>query len=517
MHSSHISLAALAGALATTAALAFTPVAASAQVAAPPSAGFAAARGIVVDSVHGGNPLVGAIVVVPELRRGSRTNEFGEFLIDSIPPGQYSLVVLDPLLDTLGVSVRSNPETFAAGERKIVDLAVPSSESIVQSLCPAGRLTLGPAALVGFVRDVDTHAPAVGAKVSLVWYEVDMSSLRKAPRVREATVGPTGHYQICGVPEALDGKVQVFFKSISSGEVPIVLQQGLLALRSMSIAGTGLAGPVIAANPDGSVIAGPPTDSTVAAAADTSGRAVAAAVDTQPSAPVRRSYAKITGRVVTMSGKPLANARVNLQGTDAATLTRDDGTFSLDSLPAGTQTIEVRRLGYSPTDAAVELSSRQTHRVEISVADYVPTLQTVRVEAARDRGLREVGFTERQRIGNGYFMDSEQIKDRQALQFSDMMRTIPGISVQSGGAGNGNVITSSRGGMGGCVNFYVDGTSWQQMYPGDLDSFVRPDEVTAVEVYGPSTTPVQFQKAGQSGCSTIVIWTVRRIYRETKP
>ena len=54
---------------------------------------------------------------------------------------------------------------------------------------------------------------------------------------------------------------------------------------------------------------------------------------------------------------------------------------------------------------------------------------------------------------------------------------------------------------------YVDGAQWQQLEPGDLDSFVRPEEVAAIEVYRPvPPTPAQFATPGQN-CAAVVVWT----------
>jgi len=136
----------------------------------------------------------------------------------------------------------------------------------------------------------------------------------------------------------------------------------------------------------------------------------------------------------------------------------------------------------------------------------------MRVTARKEKGLMDVGFSDRKRSGMGYYLDEDQLKLRQTTQFSDMLRTVPGLRVQPAGDGT-NVITSSRDATGGCVTFYVDGSPWQQMTPGDLDTFVRPEEVGALEVYSGSTTPAQFQQPGQSGCTTVVIWTKRRINR----
>jgi hypothetical protein len=143
----------------------------------------------------------------------------------------------------------------------------------------------------------------------------------------------------------------------------------------------------------------------------------------------------------------------------------------------------------------------------------VPVLQAMRVTAQREKGLMDVGFNDRKRSSAGFFMDADALSQRQASQFSDVLRSVPGIRVQP--AGNGQqVVTSSRDPMNGCVNFWVDGAQWQQQFPGDLDTFVRPDEVAAVEVYSSTTVPAQFSTAGGGSCTTVVIWTERRVNRK---
>jgi hypothetical protein len=286
----------------------------------------------------------------------------------------------------------------------------------------------------------------------------------------------------------MSGKLQVFRNGVQTGEVPVALGdssdfKGLLAMRSMSISSTA------------TVVAAAPHDT-----------------GAKP-AMIVRGRARVTGRVVNKYGQPIANARVELQNTGAATKTRANGDFTLDSLPSGTQTLEVRQLGFSPTEVAVELSQNAPQNVTVKMSDYVPVLSAMRVTAQRERGLSDVGFSDRKRSGMGYYLDSDQLKMRQTTQFSDMLRTVPGIRVQPAGDGT-NVITSSRDPTGGCVTFYVDGSPWQQMTPGDLDTYVRPEEVAALEVYNGSTTPPQFQQPGQSGCTTVVIWTERRINRK---
>ena len=461
-------------------------VIASAQTPAPAApAGVASLRGIVTDSLHE-IPLRGALVRVENTTRESVTDSLGRYRIDSVSAGQHRLLVIHPLLDTLGISLVTQPMSFAAGDDKEIFLSVPGNETLVSLLCTAARRALGPAALVGFVRDADTEAAAQGAKVSLLWYESDPLGFKKTPRVREQQIGADGRYRICGLPETMNGKLQVFRGGVQTGEVPVELGgtsgSNLLAMRSMSISST----------------------SQVVASAST---------DTGAKTTIVRGRSRVTGKILNKYGQPIVGARVELQNTGAATKTRANGDFTLDSLPSGTQTLEIRQLGFAPTEVAVELSAANPQNVTVKMTDYVPVLSEMRVTANREHGLSDVGFADRKKSGMGYYLDADQLKTRQTVQFSDMLRTVPGVRVQPGGNGT-NVITSSRNPTGGCVTFYVDGAPWQQMTPGDLDTYVRPEEVAALEVYNGSTTTAQFQQPGLTGCTTVVIWTERRINRK---
>jgi hypothetical protein len=56
------------------------------------------------------------------------------------------------------------------------------------------------------------------------------------------------------------------------------------------------------------------------------------------------------------------------------------------------------------------------------------------------------------------------------------------------------------------VQYYVDDMPWQSTQPGDVNQFVNPNEVVAVEVYQGSNVPAQYSR-GMGGCTTIVLWT----------
>lgn len=437
---------------------------------------LSALQGFVLDSIHDGG-LANAVVIVEGTGRSGITQADGRFRVDSVPMGQHRIMVMHPVLDTLGVVMRTPDPFDFKNAMHTLDLSLPSGERLAAVFCSAAQRQRGPAIMIGFVRDPDTNGPAVGAKVSLVYQTTDIVGRKQPSTVREMPVDSTGLYRICGLPADMSGKVQVYRNGVSSGEVPIAVSRGI-ALRAFSVAAKQVVAEVT--NDSGKV------------------RKVA------------RGTAKVTGKVVDKNGKPLEGARVMLQDGAGVAITKANGEFSLDSLPSGTQALVVRKLGYGPTESAVELSSATPARTTVTMNDFVPTLATVRVEAQVDKGLQSVGYLERKQTGMGQYFDGKQI-NHESMMFSDVMRIATGLRVQPSGDGRTNVITDSRSASNGCVNYVIDNQKWTTMTPGDIDDFVKPNEIVAVEVYHGAGTPPEFQQSGQSSCATIVVWTQAKI------
>ena len=113
--------------------------------------------------------------------------------------------------------------------------------------------------------------------------------------------------------------------------------------------------------------------------------------------------------------------------------------------------------------------------------------------AAVDSDLVRVGYEQRmQTAPPGVFIDSSQI-DRSSRLFSDVFRTAPGVRLSPSGDGRTNVIVNAN--ADGCVQVYVDGAPWQAQTPGDIDDFVNPAKLIAVEFYQPQDRPRQFAQA----------------------
>jgi hypothetical protein len=371
-------------------------------------------------------------------------------------------------------------------------LATPSQQAALSIYCPKEKLVVGPGAVVGRVLDADTDAPDSGAHVMLVWTQLEVGAatgVHRVSRVREARVENDGMFRICGVPTNIQGALHASRGKSTTAEVAIVPQGDVLSLALLHLAA-------------------PDTTPVVASAAPATAPGGAAAPASAVTG-LRRGNAVVSGRVTDLQGRPLSGASVTVDGAASTTNAMSDGSYTLRELPAGTQALVVRKLGFAPTRVAVDLSNRRPWHADVKMRPAPPTLPTVVVEGKRDKGLREVGFSTRQKAGLGHYITEDQIADRQPMQMTDIFTTMPGIHVDY--SSGYPVLTSSRDAMGGCVSYVIDGIPQQMPDPHDFNDFMHPDEVSAIEVYSPSEAPAQFQTGGNSSCEVIVIWTKTKV------
>lgn len=437
---------------------------------APPAKGFGAIAGIVDDSIRR-RPLAGAVVAIIGSSQRTTVDPEGFFRIDSVPPGEVQLAVLHPLLDSLSIVLTSQKIPIAAGRLEEISISTPLLARVRERLCPAGgRITPGTAMLAGRVDGADDDKPMGNAVVSLVYTEPSLGTA--AQRVRTARTRDDGQYVICGLPETLIGTVQASVGTVTSSEIPVALKAEYLVTASFLIGSA------------------PSKDSTV------------------------RGTAVLSGRITDVTGAPIAQAQVAVEGGNAIAVTSTDGSFMLRGLPSGTTSAVVRKIGYSPAFRTVHLRANEPQKLTAVLAEGARTLAAVTVVGKMDAALKSVGFNERRNMGSrSGFMLPDDIEKRKASQFTDLARMLPGFRVNSMGTGAMIEGTRSAGGGGtsGCVNVFVDRVAFEQMSPGDLDSAFPIHTIGALESYASAVdTPQEFRMAGRS-CATIVAWTKMKL------
>ena len=236
-------------------------------------------------------------------------------------------------------------------------------------------------------------------------------------------------------------------------------------------------------------------------------------------------------------------ALVATTGEQVAVATSDDqGYWRLDVPAPGTYYLSARRIGYQPwTSAAVAVRQGDDLTFDFRLRPAATTLSPVEVSAqAMRRYLERAGFYDRQRADFGHFITPEKIEARQAARITDLLTSVPGVTLVRMTTGTvGAFYVELRGsniGDGGVCRprVFVDGVLFakgdsrparpapanaverrveqeaQQLDQGmSLDDIGHPTTIAAIEVYRSATqVPVEFGGTSVGTlCGAIVIWT----------
>lgn len=222
------------------------------------------------------------------------------------------------------------------------------------------------------------------------------------------------------------------------------------------------------------------------------------------------------GRVIDKaSGQPIKEATVEMLNDANRVVQRarsdDDGFVSFQLRQPGAYRVRTSRIGYTTyTSQSITIDLRQTVQVDIPLSTGEVTLDSLTVIGrAAPRRLAELdreGFYDREKMGFGRFMTEEDIRQRMAIQTTEIFRTIPGISVIP--VGNSQYrLAVTRGGDNCSPSVILD--NMPMTTSDDLDDLVKPQDIAGVEVYrGASEVPGRFL-GNRNACGLVVIWTKR--------
>jgi hypothetical protein len=447
------------------------------------AAGQATVRGVVFDSLASA-PLGHAAVQLvaadnPTLfGKTIESDSAGHFEFSDVPAGRYSIGFLHPLLDSLGLEPPVREIAVPGTGIVAVSLAIPSRRRLRSAYCDGKGDD--EATFVGFVRDSRTRAPVPNATVLVQWIEMTIGGrggMTQQVAHRTAQSASNGWFALCDIPRMGIISTLASLAADSSGRIDLDVPQTGVLHRDLYVA-----------------------PSTGAEA-------------------VRR----LTGVVLaTRQKRPIEGAVVSASnGTTARTNER--GEWSLDGVPAGTRSVQVRALGFFPERVVVDAVEGEPG-VVTALSNIREALDTVHITETRvARNARE--FEERRRTGSaGRFLTSEDVLRHHPFQTSDALRQVPGLHIEQD-ATTGERVMSLRD----CrPSVFIDGQFIRDLSADGIDSFVQPDEVAGIEVYAGDLTPVQFRALnadlpaarlsgpagvtpmGASYCGSIVIWTKRR-------
>jgi hypothetical protein len=224
-----------------------------------------------------------------------------------------------------------------------------------------------------------------------------------------------------------------------------------------------------------------------------------------------RSLGTIDGIVSDTNLVPLQGAFVAILGTTIRIGTGPNGRFRITKVPVGEYLLIVKRVGYRPTSAVIDVPATDTLRLAYTLDKVAEELKPV-VVTEKSPSKKMAEFEERRRFGLGQFMNAEEIAARNSVYTTEVLRNFTAINVSpdhSGAITQYFAISKREGGnpqVGACpMQVYVDQVPLPN--PFNLDLLPAPRELGGIEVYsGPSTMPPQFNGYDR-GCGVILIWT----------
>ncbi|HVX41029.1 MAG TPA: carboxypeptidase-like regulatory domain-containing protein [Gemmatimonadaceae bacterium] len=444
--------------------------------------------GTVYDSI-GGRVLSGARVQFAPANGGrmltATSDSAGRYRIAEAPYGPYVVGFFDEALDTLGIENLDRPVSIGSPEQRL-DLATPSPRTVVAGLCGHEAANDSTALVLGHVRDASTTSGISGATVAFEWTEYVLDTKRQlAPHVRsvDVTTRDAGWFALCGAPTGFALSVRAAHGADSTGALEIALAPRAVAHFTFYVG--------------------------------------AARTDSVPGGTkLLRGDARLSGRVVDERGAPVNGASVAFWDPTRTARTNERGAFVLDSLPAGTRTMEVRAIGFAPSTRVVHLFDHEPAHVELTVTKTVvlPTMES-RADVVYSRGLLEFERHKRTAAG-GYFFRPIELQGTPVQDLRTIVQGAPGVDVRfdpRAADGPGWTVRMTRAStymrIGDGANFgctpiiFLDGR--QSFFSfDDLDALLDPREILGVEVYPRHVeVPSEFVYDINNPCGALVVWT----------
>jgi hypothetical protein len=433
----------------------------------------------VYDSVHA-RPLADAHVVAvgtgerAEVHREATTDSAGRYRIDSLPSGRYVVGFESPLLDSLEVTLSPREANLGSAQSATVDLALPSAAKLRSAVCLGATLPKQTGVIFGHVVSAETESPIAGIVIAMVWHDI---SIDRSKRLRVTTsersdsviTDHDGWYRMCGVPTGAWVSMQVRRDHRSGAVLRTRVDDTLgIAVQHLSF-------------------------STSSETADSAASTLLSGTAT------------LSGIVRGAAGTPVASAEVRVRGTRAEGRTDAEGAFTLRALPAGTQQLEVRQIGYAAEEIPVALHPGMTTTRDVTLRRVV-SLDSMVIVATRPK---YPDFYVHKSAGMGHFLGPEALAKERVSQTSDYFERIPGFQVRRDGSRSLVVSNQGPGALRGecTATVVIDGMRILD-YPPQVND-IHWSDVAAIEAYPASMAAVAPPEYGIGGCGGVVIWTKR--------
>lgn len=136
-------------------------------------------------------------------------------------------------------------------------------------------------------------------------------------------------------------------------------------------------------------------------------------------------------------GSPLSFASVLLTEVSLSTMTAEDGSFRIDSVPEGDHTLRTFRIGYDSISRSVSVQEGDTLRLELWIRSTALIVGELLVEDDSDDAARH---------GVALVLDGRRLRQRMGSTVAETIDHEPGISMRSMGAAPARPVLRGIGG-----------------------------------------------------------------------
>ena len=144
---------------------------------------------------------------------------------------------------------------------------------------------------------------------------------------------------------------------------------------------------------------------------------------------------RITGRIVdAKSGQGIAAAGVQVVGTTIGAQSGVDGRYTIARVPAGTVTLQVRRIGYGPkTVTGILVPANGSLEQDITLTSAELQLAAVSVTATKEKGTVNEALNQQKNATNAVnAITAEQIARSPDSDAAQAAQRVSGVTVQDG-------------------------------------------------------------------------------------
>jgi hypothetical protein len=420
--------------------------------------------------------------------RTTRTDPRGKFSFDKVPQGEHQLTLSSAAIDTLGFGTLGATANVVAGKRTEIHITTPSLRTMWNRNClKFNTIGIDSGIVWGTVRDAATQNTLSEAAATFHWYDLragDTPGIFIREVDEQAHTNADGVYFACGLPSDVAIGSEGITKNAASGRIDYAL-----GARRMQRLDLTVSTEMVVVD-------------TVPASAPVNDFAPPRSVIDSGKSSASRGTANVRGRVLDEDNKPVANALIAIVNLDSAVRSDASGQFRIAGVAAGTQLLNVRRVGSPPVNNVVHLRPGQTTDVDV-VMSSVNTLTTVNVRAARSWSKLRTDFEQRKKNAFARVIEGD-IFDKRA----DMYSVLDNVArLRMTRSGFGLDIKIKRLTSGECTPFaFLDGLP----IDANTASSLPVEMYRAVEIYeNPYAVPAEYYTPAMMPCGTILFWTKR--------